>query len=783
VRRALLFMTAVTVAAVAGPATSEGRETRRDNAWKDAWRIAPEPSWIAPVVTPATPAAATAPARAEPDPSVAEYLLDDQQVRVSDKTVERFRHMRYRPRSPTEVEDASQLELEFNPAYERLTIHYARIVRAGRASPAFTPGDVKVVQRERDLEHRIYDGTLSALIFLRDVRVGDVVDYAYTVDGANPTLAGKYVARFSLADDSFTAHWRHRIVLPAARSLSVKTHGIDIKAQTTTHDDWREYLWERRDVAPLEREDQMPSWFAAQPWVDVSEFASWAEVAALFDRIYPDRGHVEPGLAAEVARLRAKGGTAEDTLLEATRFVQDEIRYLGLEIGLGGHKPSAPSIVLERRFGDCKDKSVLLISILTALGFDARPALVNTSDTRLLDDTLPSPFAFDHAIVRVTVGGESHFIDATVSYQRGPLAARQPPDFERALIVAPDTRGLVSIPRPRLTEPAMAVKETFTIPPGGHAADLEVETTLRFDEADRMRGRLATRTKKEIGREYLNYYAEGDPTVTLAGELEASDDERRNVLVLRERYHFSDFWRESKRELIATALTDHLGLPHYRLRRTPYALEFPLNVSHTTIVRLPVRPDVDLDAKDIGDDHLRFRFDPHVDGQDLVIRYDLQTLVDSVPPDKADRFFKTLEEIRRRAGYVLDRPTSTAGSGEPWFKTAGGVAGFSGLGIGAAIGLFVGARASWRWRRRRALRGRSRFAAGEVAATAIDLASEDDLDARVATLKCPCGRRYQTGRADEDQRVRYQDRALLVRTAQCEACSQRRAIFFTVSGQ
>src|SRR3954468_17310679 len=73
------------------------------------WRIAPEPTWVVPA--PLTPVE-----RAPADASVREYLLDDAQERVTAKTVERYRHIRFRPRSPAQVEEGSQVELSFDPA-------------------------------------------------------------------------------------------------------------------------------------------------------------------------------------------------------------------------------------------------------------------------------------------------------------------------------------------------------------------------------------------------------------------------------------------------------------------------------------------------------------------------------------------------------------------------------------------------------------------------------------------------------------------------------------------
>ncbi len=748
------------LAALAGSGKTAGAQERQAE-----WSIAPEPSWVVPA--PLAPAE-----RAPADESVLEYLLDDTQERVTAKTVERYRHIRFRPRSPAQVEEGSQVELDFDPAFERLVIHHARVERDGRAVAALAAQDVKLVQREKGFEERIYDGTLSALIFLQDVRVGDVVDYAYSVEGANPVLGGKYVTDFSVADQSYTASWRRRIVMPEARSLRVKNHGTDLAPTVTTGGGWRVYTWERREVPPIEPEDDLPSWFDPAPSVEAGEFDSWAEVAALFVRLYADLGAPSELLSAQIAKLRAVKGTAEDRLLAATRFVQDDIRYLGIELGLGGHRPFAPSTVLERRFGDCKDKAVLLVTFLRALGFDAKTALVNTVRRRALDDVLPTPLAFDHAIVQVTVDGRSTFIDATSSYQRGPLSTRQPPSFERALLLAPETRALVPIPRPRLTQPDHEVEEILTVSDDHHSADLEVETTDRGPEAQSTRAEFSQRTRKEIGRDYLNYYSQEYPTITQTAELQVADDEGANVVVVRERYHVAELWTDGRHELGATSIDGRLKGPRITRRSMPYAVEFPLNIQTKVLVRFPAAPEIDPETLDLGDDHLHFHRQVGLKGRELSVVYELQSLEDSVPPDKAQRFFQIQDEIRRRSGYTLHPPG--AATAESWLKTPSGVVGLILMGVVPLAGLMFGARS-----RRRFLK-RSRFASGESPATAIEVLSADELGARVEGLRCACGSRYLRESVESAERLRYDGRTLEVRAVTCGKCRQRRSVYFAV---
>jgi len=112
-----------------------------------------------------------------------------------------------------------------------------------------------------------------------------------------------------------------------------------------------------------------------------------------------------------------------------------------MEMGINGHKPHPPAQVLKRRYGDCKDKALLLVSLLRATGIEAAPALANTRERAALDGFLPTAYAFNHAIVRARIDGKERWLDATLTSQRGELSALSTPGYERALVLDPATYG------------------------------------------------------------------------------------------------------------------------------------------------------------------------------------------------------------------------------------------------------------------------------------------------------------------------------------------------------
>jgi hypothetical protein len=116
------------------------------------------------------------------------FLLDDHQVRVSKETVERYYHHVQKIDTAAGLDDFSQLKFYFEPSYQQLAIHFIRILRDGAAIDALRPSEIKVIQQEEELNQQLYNGTLAALVFLNDLRVGDIVDYSYTITGENRYL-------------------------------------------------------------------------------------------------------------------------------------------------------------------------------------------------------------------------------------------------------------------------------------------------------------------------------------------------------------------------------------------------------------------------------------------------------------------------------------------------------------------------------------------------------------------------------------------------------------------
>jgi len=181
---------------------------------------------------------------------------------------------------------------------------------------------------------------------------------------------------------------------------------------------------------------------------------------------WQDVGDWYLGLLADVPRdhptvrqdaLGHKAADDRTTITNLVENVRSRVRYVAVEVGIGGYRPHAPQDVLTKAWGDCKDKALLLIDMLAASGIEAHPVLILSSNDERVDVAFPSPDQFNHMIVAIPearvgateglpVAGGFFFVDPT--QEKGGLswfaASTQDQD---ALVVRRGASGIVRTPR------------------------------------------------------------------------------------------------------------------------------------------------------------------------------------------------------------------------------------------------------------------------------------------------------------------------------------------------
>ncbi len=589
------------------------------------------------------------------------YLLVDLQTRVDADTHSHYRHLAKKALNERGVESISQIEIETDPSYQTLTLHAINLYRGGKAQSRLANSTIHVLRRERDSEHQIYDGRVAVNVVLNDVRVGDIVEYTYSVEGANPVFGNRQYGQFDLQWAVPMQTTFHRLLAPSGRAIALHKRNTKLEPTVTEANGYRDYRWQQSDLPALTVSQDSPAWFDPYPVVYWDEFPDWAAVANWAVPLYRVPEVLSAPLRGEVERIKASGSGARERLMAALRFVQGEIRYLGVEIGAGSHAPTSPNVVMERRFGDCKDKTLLTVALLQSLGIDAQPALVNSNFRQGIKTLPPTPGAFNHVIVRARLDGRTYWLDPTRARQDADLAHIVQADFSYALVVDPATTELVSMKSAEDSASRKSVNSILDVPKAADKpANFTVTTVLVGAEAESTRATLSTATREELQKKYLNYYASYYPKIAVAAEMKVADEPLINRLTITERYVIADFWERTEKSerregtVFIPEVGTYLQKPAVASRTSPLAISHPVNFTQTTEINLTGKWDLKPEHIVVDDTAFHYERDVTFKPAKLTISDRYQSHADNVALTDIAAYSANVNRARAGLDYSLN---------------------------------------------------------------------------------------------------------------------------------
>ena len=470
-----------------------------------------------------------------------------------------------------------QYEIVFQPEYQHVQLHRLRILRGGQVIDKLQSADIRFLQRETGLDQGVYSGSITAAIVTEDVRVGDTLEMAYTIVGQNPVFGGKFFD--AAAWDSPAPVSLRRITLdtPDNRAIYYRLigdRGARVEPVERRHDGRRVLRFETSNLAALLGEPFVPNDVAAYRWIQFSEFDNWRDVdhwaLGLFE--------IPPATAAlkEALQPARAARTQQEAVAKVLEFVQNQIRYLSISMGENSHRPFPPAQVLQRRYGDCKDKSLLMVAMLHELGIEAQPVLLSTFYRKGLDRMLPSPGLFDHAIVKARVQGKLYYFDPTRLGQYGALD-RMGQLHSNAQVLAIGAGALETIAAPDDPDLITDQRSEHVI---ATAMDqpVELQAHLQFAgvEAEHIRTQLTSMDLAQLRKAYESAMGRRYSEFTLLADPKISDDRAQNRLAIDLRYRISKFFEKDEQgwnmRFKPVNLIDQFYVPDLAKRELPVAV-------------------------------------------------------------------------------------------------------------------------------------------------------------------------------------------------------------------
>jgi hypothetical protein len=333
----------------------------------------------------------------------------------------------------------------------------------------------------KDYEVKERDAIDSAVL---DVEGGELVSdlrmKVLTIPGAQVGTVIGYEVEQELKPEIMADDWDVQDVVPIreARFTLILPAGWSYESSWLNHDPEapsgagiNQWTWILDDVAAVKVEPHMPPWqgIAARMFVSLvpprgnnSGIKTWNDIGAWYVRLISDRRVASPAIKQKVAELTVNAPTTLAKIQALAKFVQTDIRYVAIELGIGGHQPHPAADIFKNRYGDCKDNATLLSTMLEEIGVNSYYVLINTERGAVSASTPPN-LDFNHAILALVLPpdvnaaalpahlsdpkwGQLLFFDPTDSFTPfGSLRGELQANF--ALLVGQNGGGLLQLPQ------------------------------------------------------------------------------------------------------------------------------------------------------------------------------------------------------------------------------------------------------------------------------------------------------------------------------------------------
>lgn len=320
------------------------------------------------------------------------------------------------------VQDYSQIHIPYNNHFTTLALDFAR-VRDPEGKLQTVAADA--IQRQTPQQSNFYQDRKELVFSLPSLRPGSVIEFQYQVTDTQAILPGQWFDRFYYYWWEGKANYQARldqvresiieILIPkkVALRFGKLPAGHAVKQQQQGQS--TRYLLTQTDLPAIKPEASVKPDHFQDYYLEVTTIKQWQQIEQWArDLIEPKmnldghlRGRLHGRLHSQVQKLannmQAANNSRDAKIRAVYAYLQNNVRYVFAHVGRGGYEPHFASQVDKNAYGDCKDQTVLAITLLRALGVTAFPALVSTDSGAHIDSQLPY-VGFNHMITYIPAG-------------------------------------------------------------------------------------------------------------------------------------------------------------------------------------------------------------------------------------------------------------------------------------------------------------------------------------------------------------------------------------------
>jgi len=564
------------------------------------------------------------------------------------------------------ITKASQLSVSYDTSYQQLKIHHLYIWRNGGKIDRTNDLSFKILNNEYNLQNGIYMGLITAYCNLDDIRKDDLIDFAYTLLGQNPIYNNEKYLFLPLESSNPIDLYSIRILYSKDKDYDYKCVGCDSTSIIASNivGPYHQLEINSFNLKAINYEDNTPSWIIPYKYFSLSSFKTWKQVNNWALDVFALKN--EPDLNVVFREIFTGKETMDEKINKIINYVQDDIRYMGIESGIGSIKPFPPDQVVKQRFGDCKDKSLLMVSLLKKIGIGkAYPVLVNTYMRQDVEKFYPSNEVFNHCIVRFEFNDSTYWVDPTFTQQGGDYKNLSIMDYEKALVIGLPSDTLCKMNIQKAVSSYDIIDE-FTMKSFTDPASLVIKSIRKGFEADVRRIMLEQNSAEDYSKLVTDDLKRYYPTVNKTEDILLNDDSENNIFTTTYKYDLDGFWQDGDKlsnkesagywifKFEPNTLYSDINFTACIKRKCDYALNFPSNMTYKAIFHFP--KDIFIHDRFTKYDNEAFYFDEKIEqlsSNSFQVSYCYQTKSKSIKVDDYEKICEEKNNIAKNLPIVI----------------------------------------------------------------------------------------------------------------------------------
>lgn len=321
--------------------------------------------------------------------------------------------------------------LQDNAPFDEVSIYYDMHSKVGKISAAIYDKNgslVRKISKKEILDYSAVDGGTmysDSRVKYIDFSYGEypyTIEYEYskTYNGLR-TYPSWYLQGYNTA----VQQSGYILTMPADLDINYQAFNLNTTPDITSTDSKKIYTWKTKNLLALKQESYSPSSLDVLPMVlfapeqfaidgYVGSLKNWESFGEFMHRLNEGRGELSPVMKAEVKKITANLTTDTEKINALYRYIQDNMRYVSVQLGIGGWQTFDAAYVEKNKFGDCKALTYFMRSLLQEAGITAYPALVNagSSKNREAKEEFTYPM-FNHVILNIP--SENYWLECTSS--------------------------------------------------------------------------------------------------------------------------------------------------------------------------------------------------------------------------------------------------------------------------------------------------------------------------------------------------------------------------------